>query len=53
KALRSGGQLAFLFIDLDNFKPVNDRWGHGVGDQLLKDVAQRMRCRLRGTDMVG
>nr|WP_289072959.1 sensor domain-containing diguanylate cyclase [uncultured Halomonas sp.] len=53
KALRSGGQLAFLFIDLDNFKPVNDRWGHAVGDQLLKAAAQRMRARLRGTDMVG
>ncbi|MFP3342277.1 diguanylate cyclase [Halomonas sp. SIMBA_159] len=53
KALRKNGQLALLFIDLDHFKPVNDRWGHGVGDQLLKEAAQRMRLRLRGTDMVG
>ncbi|XQU08911.1 diguanylate cyclase [Halomonas sp. LY9] len=53
KALREGGQLAMLFIDLDHFKPVNDRWGHGVGDQLLTEAAQRMRLRLRGTDMVG
>ena len=53
KSQRQGDSLALLFIDLDNFKPVNDRWGHAVGDQLLREVAQRMRLRLRGTDMVG
>ncbi len=53
KSQRQGDSLALLFIDLDNFKPVNDRWGPAVGDQLLREVAQRMRLRLRGTDMVG
>ncbi|WP_157808947.1 diguanylate cyclase [Halomonas sp. 141] len=42
-----------LFIALDDFKPVNDRFGHGVGDQLLQAVAQRLRQRLHGGDRVG
>lgn len=50
---RENRQLALLFIDLDNFKPVNDQMGHAVGDQLLVQVAQRMRHRLRVDDLVG
>lgn len=46
-------QFAVLFIDLDNFKPVNDNYGHGTGDLLLKAVARRLRHALRKEDCVG
>jgi diguanylate cyclase (GGDEF)-like protein/PAS domain S-box-containing protein len=47
-----GPGLALLYIDLDHFKPVNDRHGHPVGDQLLRQFAARLRTLVRPTDAV-
>lgn len=47
---RSGGQAALLYIDLDGFKPVNDLYGHDVGDIVLRDVAVRIQSCIRTSD---
>ncbi len=52
QAQRVGRELALLFIDLDNFKQVNDTYGHPVGDQLLCQVAQRLGALTRAGDTV-
>jgi len=49
---RSGQLLAICMLDLDGFKPVNDKFGHKVGDQLLISVARRLQDSLRGDDTV-
>nr|WP_242464684.1 diguanylate cyclase [Halorhodospira abdelmalekii] len=48
---REGRQLAVLFIDMDRFKAINDTYGHQVGDQLLIQVAERLRENLRASDL--
>ncbi len=48
-----GGTLAFLMIDIDHFKQINDQYGHNVGDQILKKIASRLRKVTRPTDVVG
>ncbi len=49
---RTDQQLAVCFLDLDNFKPINDTHGHKVGDQLLIEVAQRITAAIREEDTV-
>jgi len=48
----AGHQAALLFIDLDGFKPLNDLFGHGFGDTVLREVAQRLQALARGGDTV-
>jgi len=49
-AQREGYRVALLYFDFDGFKPVNDRFGHAVGDLLLRQAATRMNARVRKTD---
>jgi diguanylate cyclase (GGDEF)-like protein len=50
---RNGSSLGVLFVDLDNFKVVNDALGHGVGDRLLLEIAVRIRSIMRPSDLLG
>lgn len=50
---RTGGTSALLYIDLNNFKPINDRFGHQAGDQALQQVAERLQLCLREVDTAG
>ena len=52
RARRADESLAILFIDLDRFKNINDTLGHGAGDHVLKEIAQRLRGCLREADTV-
>lgn len=53
RAPRAGGRLAVMFLDLDNFKRINDTLGHSVGDQVLALVAERITSCLRQGDITG
>ena len=52
RARRTEEMVALLYVDLDGFKHVNDRYGHDIGDALLKAVAQRLRDCLRSADTI-
>lgn len=49
-ARRQNRRCAILFVDLDRFKPINDRRGHAVGDQVLKEIARRLQDSIRQSD---
>ncbi len=49
---RSGTKLAICFLDLDDFKPINDNYGHEAGDKLLLEIANRIQSHLREDDTV-
>ncbi|MDI6102589.1 diguanylate cyclase [Actinoplanes sp. NEAU-A12] len=52
-AARNGRQLAAVMLDIDKFKSVNDTYGHGVGDEVIRTVAARIRGCLRHSDVLG
>lgn len=52
-AKRNGTSLAFLFIDLDDFKFINDNYGHEAGDETLRIVGKRLLGCFREADLVG
>jgi diguanylate cyclase (GGDEF)-like protein len=53
RAMRYGHPLSAMMLDVDNFKKINDRYGHAAGDQVLRAIATQFRSTLRSVDVVG
>lgn len=53
EAGRTGSTVAVFLADVDDFKAINDRFGHMAGDQLLRAVAERLRASIRRSDVIG
>ncbi|UCE77260.1 MAG: sensor domain-containing diguanylate cyclase, partial [Gammaproteobacteria bacterium] len=53
RAQRYGRPLSFIMLDIDNFKKVNDTWGHACGDVVLVEVSKHVRALVRSSDMLG
>jgi diguanylate cyclase (GGDEF)-like protein len=51
RARRDAGSLSCLMLDLDHFKCINDTWGHGAGDEVLRELAQRIEAEVRASDV--
>lgn len=52
RATQDKGQVSVMMLDLDNFKSVNDRFGHDAGDAVLQEFAKRLQSNVRGVDLV-
>jgi len=52
RASRNRDSMALVMLDIDDFKKINDIYGHGVGDQVLRELAEQLKAAVRGSDLV-